>query len=245
LNWELISITIACLAGVLLFAFDRLWPGEGARKYRAVPLFFIIAALGVTTTYQLLDKKDLNKAPNLNETRYANAGGRPAPAEQVSGLQLKVVELEKKLSPFSQIASAKFPQIPEDTALGYLKDDLNSHAGPAQGAGLMLTSVTTQTKRGIYVILLEFTTAPGSHIAKRTDLTISLPPLSEAKILRISPLSGAPDEVSFVLTDKGKRARLIFASGGLDPTVEVDLTSPTPVRIESPELAFPVSVNLE
>jgi len=242
-NWELISITIALVAGILLFAFERIWPGEGARRYRAVPLFFLLLALGSTSLYELLDYAD------SKDLSYMKNGLREGPSSAFDRVELesRIAALEKKLFPFTHMANTKFPDLSEERALEYLKDDIETfpYMATAPTGGLALSSIKTQKKRGTYILKLEFIPADKSQPPKRFDLMATLPSLSEAKILGFVPLTGSPDNISLILLDSAKKAKLIFYCEGQDPVVEITLSRPAPLKLEGPRLAAPVTISVE
>jgi len=243
-NWELISITIALVAGILLFAFERIWPGEGAKRYRAVPLFFLLLALGSTSLYELLDYAD------SKDLSYMKNGLReePSSASDRVELETRIAALEKKLFPFTHMANTKFPDLSEEKALEYLRDDLETSPEALSGSpvgGLVLASVRSQRKRGAYAVRIDFMPADNAFPPKRFDLMASLPSLSDAKILAVHPLTGSEDNISLILTNSGREARLIFYPEGQDPAVEITLSRPAPLKLEGPRLAAPVTVSVE
>lgn len=223
---QLISITIACISGLLLFAFEGLWPGEGARKYRVIPLFFLVAALISSGLNNFLDRRELKDSVYESNLRPA------VPDEEKIGLEKRVSELEATLQPFSEIAVAKFPEISREKALKFLKDDLiePQSTGTALDSKLIVNSVSVRKSAGQYVLSIEFKPV-GSF--RNLDLTASIPPSEAGRITVFTPLWSDPESSSLIQTEGGKRARLVYKLGQGEPLgVLIALSRPAPLKLE-------------
>lgn len=244
---KLVSPIFLLLSILAQYGVNYIWHDKRMkwhRRIRVVLLIFQIAAGLLTIVVVASDFKTVEEqnatlkqiADQSKVNEIASAQRDKLNQEELGRLRDQVAALSDRLSPFIQLATNRYPNLPEDTALDRLAKEIADIRKLAEPNKLVAVSHDVKKIDSGYLVTLNFRSTKNEQLSVAI-VSATLIQKSQERILDIRPSRAQGVFIGFgdktkQISEDGRSARLSYKPLAPHPAVEIEVSGPTRIMIQ-------------